>query len=89
MKPRRLGAAYAWVYTEACGWEGEFTMKTTIVLFFLLTLPASAALVEQDLFTAGDGLLTLDDATGLLWLDLTETTGLSMDDILADIGGWS
>ncbi len=37
--------------------------------------PAYAALVEQDLFTAGDGLLTLDTDTNLEWLDVTETLG--------------
>jgi hypothetical protein len=67
----------------------EFAMKTAIALLFLLAMPASAALVEQDLFSTGDALLTLDDVSGLRWLDLTETTGLSMDDIVADVGGWS
>lgn len=55
----------------------------------LLALPASADLIEQDLFAAGDALLTLDDVSGLRWLDLTETTGISMDDIEADVGGWA
>jgi hypothetical protein len=58
-------------------------------MVFLLVLPASAALVEQDLSAPGDALLTLDDVSGLRWLDLSETVGLSMDDIVADVGGWS
>jgi len=49
---------------------------------------AHATLVEQDLLVAGDGLVTLDTATGLEWLDLTATLGLSVDKVLADSGGW-
>ncbi len=50
--------------------------------------PASADLISVDLLTAGDGLLTRDTSTGLEWLDLTETTSLSVDDVLANVGGW-
>lgn len=49
---------------------------------------AHASLVEQDLLVAGDGLVTLDTATGLEWLDLTATQGLSVDKVLAGSGGW-
>ena len=54
----------------------------------LFANPASAALIEQDLFAAGDGLITFDDQTGLEWLDLTETTNLSYNDVETDGGGW-
>jgi hypothetical protein len=54
----------------------------------LAASPALANLSEQDLFAMGDGLLTRDSTSGLEWLDLTETTDLSSDDILADVGGW-
>lgn len=49
---------------------------------------AQATLISQDLKSAGDGLLTYDSRTGLYWLDLTETTGLSANDILSGAGGW-
>lgn len=57
-------------------------------LTLALAPPAGAALIEVDLFTAGDGLLTRDTATGLEWLDLTATTGRSYQQVLADVGGW-
>ena len=47
-----------------------------------------ADLVEADLFVSGDGLLTNDTDTGLFWLDLSETVGLSVQDIRDDSGGW-
>lgn len=49
---------------------------------------AHAALVKQDLLTAGDGLLTLDTTTHLEWLNLTATRDLSVNQILGGTGGW-
>lgn len=49
---------------------------------------ALASLIEGDLFTPGDSLLTLDETTQLEWLDVPETLFISVDDILADTGGW-
>jgi len=49
---------------------------------------AHAALVKQDLLTAGDGLVTLDTATHLEWLKLTATQDLSVDQVLGGSGGW-
>jgi hypothetical protein len=49
---------------------------------------ASAAQISQDLFASGDGLITLDTGTNLEWLDVTETFGLSADQVLAGAGGW-
>jgi hypothetical protein len=45
-----------------------------------------AALIEADFATPGDALLTLDTDTGLEWLDLTETVGLSYDELIAGAG---
>jgi hypothetical protein len=45
--------------------------------------PASASLVQIDFLTAGDGLLTLDTATGLEWLDFSLTLGRSFNQTLA------
>ena len=50
--------------------------------------PARAALVEIDLNTPGDGLVTRDTVTRLDWLDLTESTDLSFDQVEADVGGF-
>lgn len=44
------------------------------------------ALLEKDWRTAGDKLLTLDDTTGLEWLDLTQTDALSFNDVSAQLG---
>ena len=40
---------------------------------------ASATLIQADLNTTGDGLLTIDTATGLEWLDVVATLGLSFN----------
>lgn len=53
-----------------------------------LTAPA-ATVVERDLFTPGDGLLTYDPNTGNEWLDLNETIEESVNGINAGNGGWT
>jgi hypothetical protein len=58
----------------------------SVVAAFLLSIHASAALIEVDLADPGDGLLTRDTDTGLDWLDLTLTFNLSYDEVAADIG---
>lgn len=40
---------------------------------------AHATLIEQDFKTAGDGLLILDTATNRQWVDVTHTTGLTVN----------
>jgi len=47
---------------------------------------AGAALVERDWSVAGDGALTYDTATGLEWLDVTATAGLSYNQVFAQLG---
>jgi len=47
---------------------------------------AAAALFEIDLSSAGDGLVTLDDTSGLLWLDGGLTDGLSYNDVVSGTG---
>lgn len=59
-------------------------LKKTIFVFLVLTLPvvsAQAALIDN-------GVTTFDSSSGLVWLDLTETTGLTPSDILADVSGF-
>lgn len=58
-------------------------------LFLSLTLASAvshATLLEMDFSAPGDSLLLSDSATGLEWLDLTATTGLSYDDLIAGLG---
>jgi hypothetical protein len=50
--------------------------------------PAQAQLSSVDLYTPGDGLITRDADTGLDWLDVTQTTNLSYDQIQGGAGGW-
>ena len=47
---------------------------------------AMASLSVADLSAPGDGLLTVDSQSGLAWLDLTQTLGLSVDQ--ASGGNW-
>ena len=55
----------------------------------ILVAPAAqAVLLEIDLNTPGDGLVTRDTVTRLDWLDLTESTDLSFDQVEADVGGF-
>lgn len=55
----------------------------------ILSASASwATLIEVDLISAGDGLVSRDTLTGLDWLDLTATTDLSYDQVEADADGW-
>lgn len=46
-------------------------------------------LVGQDLQASGDQLVTLDKNTGLQWLDLSATKGLSVLDVQHGAGGWT
>lgn len=65
-------------------------MRGAIAVLALLCSTASeATLIEVDLFTAGDGLVTRDTATNLDWLDVTETTGLSFAAVAGGAGGFS
>ncbi len=47
-----------------------------------------APLLQIHLNTPGDVLVTRDTDTGLDWLDLTESTNLSFDQVEADMGGF-
>ena len=64
-------------------------LKSHLVWLVAMTMLApassSAMLIELDLSVPGDGLLTLDDSTEILWLDLGLTTGFSHNDITGGI----
>lgn len=64
-------------------------MRLALTFALVLTAtPASAALIAVDLETPGDGLVTLDTESGLEWLDVTLTAGLSWAEIEATGGGY-
>lgn len=52
----------------------------------LMTSAAHAELVESDWKAEGDALATLDSNTGIEWLDLSETVGMSMDYVVSQTG---
>ncbi|MEM7411020.1 MAG: PEP-CTERM sorting domain-containing protein [Myxococcota bacterium] len=54
----------------------------------LAVAPSHAALISVDVLAPGDGLGTLEEESGLVWLDLSETTNLSTDAVLGGAGGW-
>jgi hypothetical protein len=55
----------------------------------LATAPVHASLLEVDFISGGDRLLTRDTASGLEWLDLTTTVGLSWNSLVHEgAGGW-
>ena len=55
---------------------------------FIYSPVIHATLLPRDLFAPGDALLTLDTSTGLEWLDLPQTAGLSYLDVAGGTGGW-
>jgi thrombospondin type 3 repeat protein len=63
----------------------------TLTCFTLLASSWAGAspLAEADLSTPGDGLITRDVDTGLDWLDVSATSGLSYANITAGGGGWA
>lgn len=63
-----------------------------IVAITLVSVSANAELVKTDWKTQGDGLATLDTQSGLEWLDVDQTTSLSMNQVIAQLdtsfSGW-
>ncbi len=57
-----------------------------LTIFLLFSLSANAALYTMDWRSAGDGAMTYDDNSGLWWLDLTETAGMSYSQVSAQLG---
>jgi hypothetical protein len=49
----------------------------------LASMSASAQLISTDWKNTGDKLATLDQSTGLEWLDLTQTDGVSINQVLS------
>lgn len=61
-------------------------ISLVVLTAFAVVNPAAGELVEVDWQDAGDGLLTLDTETGLEWLDLTETTSMTVAAVTAKFG---
>lgn len=64
----------------------SITLSTGLLLLSAGT--SQADLIEADLNTPGDGLITRDTNAGLDWLDLTATQGQSVIEVLADYNGF-
>ena len=60
-----------------------------IVGMLFITSTAQAGFLETDWLVTGDSKATLHEETGIEWLKLTETTGLSVNQVIAqtDVGG--
>ena len=56
-------------------------IASALLLVAFAATPAYADLIEIDLVSSGDGLVTRDTVTGLEWLDLTETLDKSFSDV--------
>lgn len=62
----------------------------TLTLSLFAAGSANAELVSSDWLSEGDNLVTLDTSTGIEWLDLTQTKGMSARQVLSDsrFEGW-
>lgn len=60
-----------------------------LLLLLLFIPPARAALIQADLLAPGDGLLTRDTTSGMEWLDLTPTIGVTYNAVIAGFGGFT
>jgi hypothetical protein len=58
----------------------------SVLLLFMFAMPLQAALIEQDWSAINDAAITYDSTTGLEWLDVTVTAGLSYNDVAAELG---
>jgi len=57
-----------------------------IVSTLILSANANSAIISTDWHTAGDNLITRDTASGLDWIDLTETNGQSYNFVSGELG---
>lgn len=59
---------------------------SVVALALTCALPASAGFVHQDLTTEGDSKVTFHEETGLNWMKLSVTSGMSIDQVSAQFG---
>ncbi|MEG3764938.1 hypothetical protein [Alteromonas sp. 14N.309.X.WAT.G.H12] len=56
-----------------------------LMLFCGVSLSVHAEYTSTDWVSEGDGLITVDSSTGLEWLDLSETIGMSISDVQEEL----
>ena len=72
-----------------------FKKSLAIVALAIQSVSLHAAIITSDLNASGDALITKDTVSGLEWLDLTVTSGLTYDAVFAELGvggdyeGWA
>ena len=59
----------------------KFKKLLLITSIALASMGANAELISTDWKTTGDNLVTLDTETGIEWLDLTQTIGMSINEV--------
>ena len=59
---------------------------TTCTCLAVISFNVNASIISTDWRFAGDNLITQDTDSGLDWLDLTETTNMSRNDVIAQLG---
>jgi len=64
----------------------KFWKLASIVTTLALSTNLNAELISVDWHSAGDNLITRDTVSGLDWLDLTETAGLSYNYVQSQLG---
>lgn len=64
-------------------------MATACIVLGATGRAIAEPLSELDHTTPGDGLITRDSDTGLDWLDVSATSGISFADITSGVGGWA
>lgn len=67
--------------------KNMFRMTAVALTAATMVSMAHGALSVADLSQSGDGLLTVDGASGLAWLDISATRGLSVADVIVS-GNW-
>ena len=68
---------------------GVVGRRWMLVMLALVAFPAQATLMQRDLTSPGDALLTFDPATSIEWLDLPPTLRKSVDDVEAGFGSYA
>jgi hypothetical protein len=66
---------------------GLLALAGALAMGLLYPRPSYAILIDVDLASAGDKLLLEDTSTNLQWLHMSFTNLLTVDQVLADIGG--
>jgi hypothetical protein len=63
-------------------------IKVSLFTILLFTTPVKAQLIQWDAFYSGDSLAVKDSESGLVWLDLSLTSGMSFNQAGNAFSGW-